>query len=142
MPGLYRCDFWNARRDKALAKAPCLSQGEERRESGASRTMGPFGLTASFETPAFGGLLRMRAEVANAARARLASYPARPRESGDPVLDSRLRGNERSMLRARSSTRDSPIQLSNSQRSARRLSRFAPRQAPSPGFLSRRRGPP
>src|SRR6266849_6786163 len=55
---------------------------------------------ASFETPAFGGLLRMRAEVANAARARLASSSARPRESGDPVLDSRLRGNERSMLRA------------------------------------------
>ncbi len=79
---------------------------------------------ASFETPAFGGLLRMRAEMANAARARLASYPARPRASGDPVLDSRLRGNERSLVRARSSTRvNSPIQLSNSlsQRSATRI---------------------
>src|SRR5216683_3702896 len=62
--------------------------------------MAPFGLTASFETPAIGGLLRMRAEVANAARARLASSSARPRESGDPELDSRLRGNERCMLRA------------------------------------------
>ncbi len=53
---------------------------------------GPLGLAASFETPAFGGLLRMRSEVANGARAGLAFPSARPRESGDPALDSRLRG--------------------------------------------------
>ena len=48
----------------------------------------------------------------------LASSSARPRESGDPELDSRLRGNERSLVYARSCARDFLIQLSNSQRSA------------------------